>query len=252
MGSIREWGKLTWPEFEHMRQSVRVAILPIGAVEEHGPHLPLDTDNLTAAAFARRIAERTDTLLLPAMNYGQVWSLSRFPGSLSISNDTMRRFVCELGIGLKSQGMRALVIVSGHLGNMGFLKEAARELHAAADFTVMPLFYPGLKEASAGVLEAPMSHPGIVHADELETSLVLALAPDAARMDKAVAEYAAYPPEFEYVPMYWDEVNESGVFGDATKATKEKGELVIERVLDNAVRLVNRLTETTKGERSGC
>lgn len=250
MTAPREWGTMTWPEFEKARKSVRVAILPIGAIEEHGPHLPLNTDNVTAAAFARLVAERTGALLLPTMPYGQVWSLSRFPGSLSISNDTLRAFVRDLSGSLKEQGLDGLVIVSGHLGNMAALKEAAREVRTSRGIRVMPLFYPGLKEAAQQVLDAPASHPAIVHADELETSIVLSLEPDIVAMERAVAEYPDYPIDFDYVPMYWDEVNRSGVFGDATKASKEKGDAIMRHVLDRTVRLVRHFMEG--GESFAC
>lgn len=238
MSAVLEWGNLTWPEFVEARTSANVAVLPIGAIEEHGPHLPLNTDNVAADAFARLVCERTDTFLLPTLPYGQVWSLKRFPGSLTISNETLKSMIQDLSASLQSQGMRGLVLISGHLGNMAALKEAAREVQERLQFPVMYLFYPDLKAASQSVLEAPASHPSIVHADELETSILLSLQPDIVQMDKAVSEYPDYPTDFDVVPTYWDEVNDSGVFGDATKATKAKGDLIMNRVVDKAVELV--------------
>jgi len=236
--NAHEWGTMTSQEFKALEPLPAVAILPIGAIEQHGPHLPLDTDNIAAEQFARMISAQTDTLLLPCMPYGQVWSLKKFPGSLTISNRTLIAFLCDLCNSLKLQGMRGLVVVSGHLGNMPALKEAAREILEEIQFPVMTLFYPGLKEAAEPLLEGRIDHPSIVHADEIETSILLSLKPEVVRTELAVDEYSVFPPDFEYVPAYWDGMNESGVFGSATKASKQKGDAVIEQVLEKSIRLV--------------
>ncbi|GEO25202.1 creatinine amidohydrolase [Alicyclobacillus acidoterrestris] len=239
MSKVLEWGNLTWPEFVKARETTNVAILPIGAIEEHGPHLPLNTDNVAADAFSRLVCERTGAFLLPTMPFGQVWSLKRFPGSLTISNDTLKAIVRELSDSLQTQGIKGLVLISGHLGNMAALKEAAREVHESLQFPVMYLFYPDLKDASKSLMEAPTSHPSIVHADELETSILLSLQPGIVKMDRAVKEYPDYPIDFDVVPTFWDEVNKSGVFGDATLASKEKGDAIMKHVVDKASELVD-------------
>ncbi|WAH36362.1 creatininase family protein [Alicyclobacillus dauci] len=238
MSKVLEWGNLTWPEFVKARKTTNIAVLPIGAIEEHGPHLPLNTDNVAADAFARLVCGQTGAFLLPTMPLGQVWSLKRFPGSLTISNDTLKAIIRDLSESLQMQAIKGLILISGHLGNMAALKEAAREVQESLQFPVMYLFYPSLNEASKGVMEAPTSHPSIVHADELETSILLSLRPDVVKMDRAVREYPDYPADFDVVPTFWDEVNESGVFGDATMASKEKGDAIMRRVVDKAVELV--------------
>jgi len=235
-----DWARLTWPEAQAAAARMPVAILPTGAIEAHGPHMTLEADNRAADALARRLAERTGAVLLPLLPYGQVWSLSRFPGSLSISNETLKALICDLGRSLAGQGFAVLAIVNGHLGNATALKEAARALYGQVPLRVLHLFYPGLHEAATGVLERPRSHPAIVHADELETSLLLDLAPECVQMEKAVAEYPEYPPDFDVTPQYWDGVCRSGVFGDATAATQAKGEHILAAVLERMVALVER------------
>lgn len=239
--SLVEWGKLNWAEAKEAVASHSVALLPIGAVEQHGPHLPLDTDNVAAEALARRLADRADLVLLPPLPYGQVWSLRRFPGSLTVSTATLVQFLKELLFSLREKGFGAVVVLSCHLGNLTAMKQAAREVYDESGFLVSYLFYPGLKEAAAGVLESPQSHGSIVHADELETSILLALSPESVRMDRAVAEYPDYPEDFDVQPFYWDEVSETGVFGDATKASAEKGEAVLSHVIERSVEIIERL-----------
>jgi creatinine amidohydrolase len=240
--SVIEWATLTWLEAAEVLKSRPVALLPLGAVEEHGPHLPLGADTLAATALARRLAAATGAVLLPTLPYGQVWSLSRFPGSLSVSNGTLSALVHDVAAELARQGFRALVLLTAHLGNLTALKETARHLHEAlSHFPVLYLFYPGLQEAADGVRTSAVSHPGILHADEIETSLLLALAPEAVHMERAVAEYPVFPPDFDVRPVRWHEISTSGVFGDPTQASAEKGERLLAAVLAQATALVRRL-----------
>lgn len=75
----------------------KIAILPIGAVEAHGPHLPLGTDNLLAERLSKKLADRVNGLVLPTLPYGQVWSLRNFPGSITVSNDSLIRIIVDIG-----------------------------------------------------------------------------------------------------------------------------------------------------------
>lgn len=243
---VVEWGRLTWPEARAAVAAMPVALLPIGAVEQHGPHMTLSSDSLAAGALGRLIAERTGVVLLPTLPYGQVWSLSSFPGSLSISNHTLQRVLVDLVSALGRQRFKAVVLLSGHLGNMTAMKEAARDVFTAGGPKTYYLFYPGLSEAAAGVTESRRSHGTIVHADEMETSLLLALAPEAVHMERAVAEYPDYPPDFDVTPYLWDAVCSSGVFGDATAASAEKGRRLVDAVLKRTVPLIERLIAEVK------
>lgn len=112
------WDQLTGEEVHQRLKERRLVILPLGAVEAHGPHLPTGTDNLLAAAIAERVAERVGGVLLPLLPYGQVWSLQDFPGSLSISSETLANLVVELGMSLQRQGVALLALINGHMGNV--------------------------------------------------------------------------------------------------------------------------------------
>lgn len=232
------WGELAWPEVPEAVSQHRLALLAFGAIEEHGPHLPLETDNLVADHLADRIARQAGLLRLPTIPYGQVWSLEGFAGSLSVSDETLIALVRDLARGLARNEIRGLVLLSAHLGNAAALKKASRELEQSATLPCLPLVYPGLADISEQVREAPRSHPGIMHADEIETSIMLHVDPDRVRMDRAQAEYPSYPEDFDVAPVRWDAVSDSGVFGDPTAATATKGAAVLDHVVSEAQRLI--------------
>lgn len=235
---MTRWQDLSWPEVVGAVARSPYAVLPFGAIEEHGPHLPLGTDAMAAESLCALIAERADLLELPVMPYGQVWSLEHFDGSLSVSDATLVAMITELAGGLQRVGVKGLVLLSAHLGNAAALKKATRALEESGGLPVIALTYPGLASVATQVRESPESHPGIMHADELETSIMLALHGDVVRMGAAVSEYPEYPAHFDVGAVRWDTVSDSGVFGDATAATAEKGEVIIDHVVTTAVELI--------------
>jgi len=232
------WAELAWPDVADAVARHPVALLPIGAVEEHGPHLPLGTDWYAADDLAQRLAVRAGLIRLPALPYGQVWSLEHFNGSLSIRDETLVAIVCELAAGLARAGVRGLVLLSAHLGNAAAMKRAARALAEEGSIAALPLTYPGLAEVERLVAESSRSHPTIMHADEMETSILLALRPEAVDMSRAAAEYPDYPADFEVAPIRWDTLSSSGVFGDPTRASAEKGEQIVAHVTAVATKLI--------------
>jgi creatinine amidohydrolase len=214
-----------------------VAVLPVGAVEQHGPHLPLLTDTVLAGGVARRIATEVDGLLLPAIAYGDAWTAEGWAGTLSLSPDTLRATVTDIGRGLQRMGVRGLVTVNGHFGNREPIALAARAL-SEAGFPVLHLDYPTLEALAHEHMESEPAGPGFYHADEVETSMMLALAPETVRLERAVPEYPAFPELFGSEPMKLSAFNRSGVFGDPRPATAAKGEALIAGIVAESVRLV--------------
>lgn len=214
-----------------------IAVLPVGAVEQHGPHLPLLTDAVLAGGVSRRIAEGCDGLLLPAIAYGDAWTAEGWAGTLSLSPDTLRHTVEDIGRGLKRMGVRGLVTVNGHFGNREPINLAARAL-SEAGFPVLHLDYPRLEALAAEVMESEPAGPGFYHADEVETSMMLALAPETVRMERAGPEYPEFPELFGSEPMKLSAFNRSGVFGDPRPASVEKGEALIGGIAAESLRLV--------------
>jgi len=235
---MTRWQDLTWPEVAGAVARTPYVLLPFGAIEEHGPHLPLGTDALAAESLAGRISAGADLIELPVMPYGQVWSLEHFEGSLSVDDETLVAMILGIAEGLERTGVRGIVLLSAHLGNAAALKKAARALEERGGIAAIALTYPGLAAVAAQVRESPQSHPAIMHADELETSIMLALHPEVVRMEHAVSEYPEYPAHFDVAAVRWDTVSDTGVFGDATAATAEKGEAIVDHVTATAVSFI--------------
>ena len=207
-----------------------IAVLPVGAVEQHGPHLPLLTDTILATGVARRIAAALGAWLLPAIAYGDAWSAEGWAGTLSIAPQTLRANVEDIGGGVQRIGVAGLVIINGHFGNRVPIGNAAETL-SAAGLPVLALDYPGMEAAAGEYCSSKPAGPGFYHADEVETSMMLALAPEAVRMDLAAAEYPTFPTDFGTRPMQLSSFNSSGVFGDPRGATAETGEKIIARIV---------------------
>jgi creatinine amidohydrolase len=213
-----------------------VLVLPIGAVESHGAHLPAGTDNILAGRMAEELSRTVDgatpLLRLPVLPFGQVWSLADAPGSFGISNETVTRAIVEIARAGKAKGLSVMVVVNGHLGNANAIRDAQRIMREEG-FTIANFFYPGAGAVIDAVREKPEAHPAFMHADEIETSYMLHLSPEAVDMEKAIANYPVFPEDFGAVAYRWTEFSESPVLGDATAATAEKGARILAAVLAN-------------------
>ena len=159
----------------------------------------------------------------PPVPYGETWSTSGYPGTVTLSAETVAQIVRDIGASLKQQGARALVIVNGHFGNRVPIERACGDLGRLHSFPVLLLDYPGLEELAAEICTSAPAAPTFYHADEVETSLALALAPLSVHMDKAVAEYPVFPANFGTEPILLNTFCKSGVFGDPRLASAEKG-----------------------------
>lgn len=211
------------------------AILPIGATEVHGNHLPLGTDTYLVEALAKKVEERLgveNCVILPTVPYGQVWSLRLAPGSINIPDELLSQFLARIGLGLWQAGIKKLVILNTHVGNAGTMKAAARILYDSCPIKVYLFTYPGADEVIQEVCTAPLPHKGYFHACEIETSYMLYLCPDRVDMEQAICQYPEFPPEFDYTPTPWTDLMDVAVLGDATQATAEKGRRIVEAVVD--------------------
>ncbi|MFC4619065.1 creatininase family protein [Camelliibacillus cellulosilyticus] len=227
-----------------VKKAKKTVLLPVGAVEAHGPHLPLGTDNLLAERLAERVAQETGALQLPTLSYGQVWSLRHFPGSINISNSTLIQMIVDIGKSLYFQGFRIFAMVNGHLGNNVALKEAARELYDLyPEMKVYYFFYPGTKDIINEVRETPAAHASYFHACELETSYMLYLAEEYVDMDKAINDPPTITEEADLTPTPWEEITHSAVLGDATLATKEKGKRVVDQAVQSMAAILKGVQE---------
>ncbi|MEJ2581307.1 MAG: creatininase family protein, partial [Acidobacteriota bacterium] len=248
-------GELTWPEADRRLSEVDLALLPVGAVEQHGPHLPLDTDAFDADYLARRVAEAcTDPkpLVLPLLPYGVSYHHDDFKGTISVSNDSLSTMVYDIGMACSRNGITKLVIVNGHGGNGPTLQYAAQMINRDAQIFVAV----DTGETSDVDMAELCETPGDVHAGEFETSTSLAIRPDLVRMDRA----KAFVPEFSSRYLNFSarrsiewyaqtaKISPTGVLGDPTRASAEKGHRMWEVMVANLVELVEELKSLTLAE----
>jgi len=229
--TINEIARMTRDEVDKVVKSFPVAILPIGATEQHGLHLPLGTDTFLSAYISRRICEATGALLLPPVPFGYSWVWRDIPGTVSLEQDHVEMVIKDVAHSLSRYGVKLLVIVNGHDANNSAMKYATRELMDETQIKVIYLFYADLDKVINQYCESDTWY-GMVHACEFETSLMLAVEPQLVKMDKAVREYPHRPDLYGKSTIALGSMSKSGVFGDPTVATKEKGELMLKEFVD--------------------
>lgn len=249
------WGHLTWPEALQRFEQVDIAVLPVGSIEQHGPHLPLDTDAFDANYLALQVAEACSEpkpLVLPAISYGVSYHHEDFKGTVSISNDTLSRMVYDIGISISRSGIKKLVIINGHGGNSPALNYAAQMINRDAHIFVCV----DTGETSDVDVYSLVETPNDVHAGEVETSTALAVRPHLVNMDLARREV----PEFSsrYLDFtskrgvawyaYTRRISSSGVMGDPTRASVEKGKKIWDMMITHLVALVEDLKSMTLEE----
>jgi creatinine amidohydrolase len=224
---------------DHIAAGNTLAILPFGALEAHGPHLPLGTDTIVAVRSAERLAARFDALLLPPVEYGNTWATSGYPGTVSLSPETVTSITVDIAVAVAGFGIDTLVILNGDFGNREPLAVAARRL-ADRGIRALVLDYPGMDEKIAEIRESAPAAAAINHAEEIETSMVLAAAPETVHPDRYVAEYPEFPADFGVVPIKLHKISRLAVFGDPSSATAAKGEALFDAVLAASVPIVER------------
>lgn len=231
---------LTWTEIAALPDKENVVIVqPVGAIEQHGPHLPIAVDSAIALGVLGKALEQLDASIpvysLPGLYYGKSNEHWQFPGTITLSAPTLLTLLMELAESLYRSGFRKLVLLNAHGGQPQIMEIAARDIHQKyLDFSVFPLFVWRVPHIAKELLTSKELALGI-HAGDAETSLMLALLPDQVKMDKAVQEYPQGLPQEGLLtmegklPFAWltQELTRSGVLGDATAATREKGDRLL-------------------------
>jgi creatinine amidohydrolase len=239
------WERLTAPELKALAARNALPVLPVGSLEQHGPHLPVWTDSHAAHALAVRAAEHA-AADLPAVVLPPLWlglSEHHFPfgGTVSLDYATFHAVLRCVVRSLRASGFGRLFIVNGHGGNIEPLAVSARELAHEFAIPVVATTWP--KAAPAEIAAILTAQPGIQHACEGETSLWLALDPAQVRRDRiadALSNEAA-PPTPAGASRFWsfaERAPRTGVRGDPRAATAAKGERIVEAVTAGLVRMM--------------
>jgi len=221
--------RLTWQEAAAAFRTDPLIVLPVGAAaKEHGPHLPLGTDHILAGYFAARIAERVPAVIAPAVTYGYYPAFTDFPGSTHLDAVTFGAVVREIILSLHRHGPRRFLILNTGISTFPVLEIAARDLRHDHGLLVG---VTRIQDLGGRSLDGVLRQPAGSHGDEYETSVLLAIAPEAVRRDRAVREIAERPrlPGL-FVPSQMP-ARGTGVYGDATLATRETGERILAAVV---------------------
>ena len=246
-----KWLERTWDEFpEDLAAAQAAAILPVGATEQHGPHLGCGVDAVIAEKLASAVAEKLNIPLLPTLAYGcSIGHSRRWPGTLALQPITMIEIVKQIGDWAYHSGVRRLFIVNGHVGNASPLRCALEMLRAEHDDMMVALFNSGT--LSARVRKAHFADAEDWHANDAETSLMLAIAPGYVRPEKIPA---ADDPDRTTDCVFAHPVNRTsanGVTGSPSLATAEKGRLWFDWMVEDLSALIRRgMTETPPLEHS--
>ena len=242
---------LTWTEIQAMPNKENTVIIqPVGAIEQHGPHLPLIVDAAIGMGVLGKALEKLHTSIpayaLPSLYYGKSNEHWHFPGTVTLSAQTLLANLTEVAESIYRAGFRKLVLMNSHGGQPQVMDIVARDLHIKySDFLVFPLFTWKVPHITGEMLTDKEKQLGI-HAGDAETSIMLALLPDWVKMEQAIAEYPPTQLEGSLLSMEgklsfaWAtrDLSKSGVVGDPTTATKEKGDRILESVSDGWVKLI--------------
>jgi creatinine amidohydrolase len=246
--------ELTWPEMREAVARQPVVLLPFGTVEDHGPHLPLNTDNVILEAICLEAARHAagEILVMPVVAYGLDEHHMDFPGTVSVDMQILLPYVADVALSVARHGFTHLLIVSGHGSNVPIADLVARHVvletgivcgamspNAAIDPTLAEPTLSEMRSSGPG---------GIAHAGEYETAMMLFLRPDLVQMDKAIREIGQlklqyfnwdHPqPSILAWQDWWSRMSESGVCGDPTVATAQFGQALFETTVENLVRFL--------------
>lgn len=249
------WAELKSDEFRGLDPEATIAVLPVAATEQHGPHLPVTTDTAIAegmiALLQQRLSSDLNVVVLPIQAIGKSNEHLLSPGTLSLSAETLQRVLVETGESVHRAGLRKLILANSHGGNASVLSTVARELRVRLGMLVVATHWRSFGLPS-GMYDAVEGRHGI-HAGDIETSLMLSFRRDLVSMDRAknfMSSAIAMEKEFTHLgptgshAFGWiaQDLNADGAVGDAGKATAEKGKRTAEHQIERFIELLRDMT----------
>jgi len=269
----RFWADLSTADFAALDRGRVIAVLPLGATEQHGPHLPLSVDTalvdgVVSAALPHLNAD-LPVLFLPTQALGFSPEHTRFAGTLSLKAETLIRLWTEIGDGVADSGVHKLLLLNAHGGQVGALDLVARDLRArrgmlvySANWFNLPLLDEAGQDLNAAF--APQEHRFGIHAGEIETSMMLALAPEHVRLERAEYFRSTSQDRAEHFPILgngrsaklgWmmQDYNANGAVGNAREADADRGQALVSaagRALAQLLSEMDRLPADTLTERT--
>ena len=250
--------ELSWPEVAEVITQPNIIILPVGSTEQHAYHLPLNADSCIVTHLSERAAREMNdrhavrTLIAPTLNYTNVDDFKKYPGTIGLSIDTTTKVIEEIADGLLATGFTNILLINGHGPNALLIPPALKKVNLKyPDSGLYALSWWSLgREVVPKVLKSKMC----LHAEEMETSICMVAEPENVKLEKATSEYPSYSlsekwatPDFYGAGKYllyhsrrkYPEMGKSpGVMGDATQASRETGEQIIDAVVNDLVQLM--------------
>ncbi|MCM8750099.1 creatininase family protein [Thermomicrobiaceae bacterium CFH 74404] len=230
---------MTWVDFDRMRQETDLVLIPLGAVEVYGPHLPMGADGIATLALAQRVAERVPAFVAPLIPVGFSQALAEFPGTLSVRPQSLLAYTRDVAESFIRWGCRRILFVNGHAGNVPYLSELAQELESNHPVRCAQVdWWRFIQPLVEDLVESDLLPHG--HASEFGTSVMLHLVPEHVRMDRAVRTEPATRDDFpDFLrPRSYQAQTATGVLGDATKGTAEKGAEVMRRAVERVLAFI--------------
>jgi len=246
----------TWPELDYARKdNTYLVIFPLGTVEQHGYHLPVGTDMIILESILQITLEKSreseKMLVLPTLPYGFSYHHLAFPGTLSLSPEILEKVLTTLGKQLLSQGFKKLLLISWHGGHTSIMHDVCYELKK--DFPERQIYYLSIIDSVFDKIKNIVTEP-VYHADDLETSIMLALGQRVLLNKLAKDGNIEFLSGYGYldfkkfsrvkIPVNVAEFSKSGVIGDPTSSSAEKGKILLEIISDELAKIFDKIVES--------
>lgn len=257
------WEKLSWPQIAELDRDCTTIIIPTGAIEQHGPHLTVDTDIYNADAIARAVATKANqgqkqrVLVAPPIWWGTSPHHLGFPGTISLKNETFTHILMDTIASLKPHGFYRFLMLNGHGGNIGNLTATVSKIGEELGISIPAISYwQTITDILIKVGESEIG--GMGHACEMETSLALFLRPEDVDMSKAILDMPKQPtpwscidfrqPGFLNIPLDLKRDSKAGIIGNPLLATKEKGETIFTAAVERITAAIESMASLSKRE----
>lgn len=242
---------LTWFEAKEIIKKSEVAVLPVGSIEQHGPHLPLINDYMLAFEISKGAAKNTDAnvLIVPVLPLGVSSHHMPFTGTLTLRPETFINILFDVCNSLKCHGINRIIIINGHGGNKPSLELLMRRVRMQLNLKIAVINY---WELIPDVIKEVIKSEIWGHACEFETSIALFVYPQNVRKEmikkpnlKEIPLPYVNPNEkaHVYLPINWDEYTDNGVLGDPTLATYEKGKILFENIIKRIAKFIDKFSK---------
>lgn len=240
---------MTWYEFNE-RKNKDVVILPVGSVEQHGPHLPLFTDTIISEGFANLLGDKVNGIVMPSINYGYKSQPASgggplFPGTIDLNGTTLINLVKDIIDELIRDGVRKIALVNSHFENQAFLLEAidlvSKNMPSDTKIIMMS-WWDLISQDTIDKIFDEVEFPGwaLEHAAITETSLILKFRPELVHMDRLIDEKIEEVPTYQVYPIPKDLVPQSGLLSIGRTSSAQKGEVIVEEALNKMIGIVKK------------